>query len=84
MQFFHCQGHGRDFLHKLRSNLIRDPAASRAGHEHTRVVTINPNLGFHAFQEFERLLRLFRLVALIVLPEHLVRSCIDNNCLHSR
>ncbi len=81
MEFFDRERDCRDFLHEFRADLLRDPAATGAGHEHASILAINAHLGFHAFQKLEAFLRLFRFVALVVLPKDLVDGRIDDNCL---
>ena len=45
-------------------------------------MAINPGIGFHALQKLQRLLRLLGFVALVVLPENLVRRGINNDCFY--
>ena len=82
MQLLHRQRNRRDFLHELRANLLGNPAATGAGHEHARVVPVDADLGLHAAQKFQGLLRLLGLVALVVLPKNLVGRGVHHCRLH--
>src|SRR5580698_662662 len=82
MHLLHGQRNCRHFLHELRTNLLGDPAPARAGHEHARVAAAHANFSFNPLQEFQRLFRLLGLMPLVVLPQHLVRGCVNHHGLH--
>src|SRR5919108_2235293 len=79
MQLLDSQRDSGYLLHELRSDLIGNRATPGAGHEHARVVPVDPGIGFHPLQKLQRLLGLLGLMALIVLPEHLVRGGVDHD-----
>ena len=83
MQLLDRQRNCGYFLHEFRADLVCDSASAGAGQEHTRVVTIDADLGFHPLQEFQGFFRLLGFVALVVLPEHLIAGRIDHHGFHS-
>ena len=82
MHLLHGQRNRGDFLHELGADLLGNRAAPGAGHEHAGVVAIDADVGFHAAQKFQRLLRLLGLVALVVLPQDLIRRRIHHHGFH--
>ena len=84
MKLFDGQRNRGNLLHKFRSDLVGDGPTARAGDEHAGVAPVNTHLGFHAFEELEGFFRLLGFMALVVLPQQLVRGSIDEYGLDCR
>ena len=80
VEFFDGQRDGVDFLNEAPAEARGDRARTGAGHEDAKGVLRNAvEVRFDLFEKLDALFRLLGVVALIVLPEDLIRRRIDDD-----
>src|SRR5258708_15742805 len=84
MELLHCERDCGDLLNELCSDAICQRGPARSCHENTRILSTDPSIYLHPPKEVEHLFRLLRFVALIVLPDYVIRRRVQNACLYCR
>ena len=84
MKLLYGERYGSDLLHKFCADQRGNVAAARASDEHATVVRCDAGFRLHAIQELKNFFRLFGFMPLVVGPNHLVGSGIDDDRFHCR